>query len=62
MSNDILKTGDANGFHICKSYSLVLINNTIDFNIFQQFDEPKIFNVKYELISGEYYTLMAIIL
>jgi hypothetical protein len=55
VSNDILETEDSNGFDICKSYSSVLLNNTIDFNIFQQFDEPKIFNTKYPLIAGEYY-------
>ena len=46
---------DAYGFDVCKSYSSVLIYNDSNYPIFQQFDEPQPFNIKSQIVTGEYF-------
>ena len=48
------------GFDVCKSYSSVLLNNKVDFPIFQQFDEVQEFNISLKLCPGEYYISKAL--
>lgn len=50
------------GYDVCKSYSSVLINNNVDFSIFQQFDEVMEFKQTQKLTAGEYYINKQIIL
>ena len=44
VSNDVEEDDYSMGFDVCKSYSSVLLNNDVDFPIFQQFDEVQSFN------------------
>ena len=55
ISSDIEEDDFSMGFDVCKSYSSVLLNNAVDFPIFQQFDEIQPFNNSLKFVAGEYY-------
>jgi hypothetical protein len=59
---DKVNEDDCFGFDVCKSYSSVLLNNQDDFAIFQEFDEPQIFDETFKIIVGEYYIDKQIVL
>ena len=42
-------------FDICRDYTSILIENTVDYNIFSAFDEVTVFNEQDSVTQGEYY-------